>query len=93
MPVRYHSLGGRPNMQSAGDASDLKCRVPYYHVLYKATRSVTTLGRDLDHNFSLIVSGIHLDSMPLTNLFVCSAKVKVNIVWGRIRARWAKYPL
>jgi hypothetical protein len=39
---------------------------------------------DIDHNFSFIVSGIHLDSIFLTNLFVCSAKVNVKICVGQL---------
>ena len=45
------------------------------------------------HDFSMIEDRNILASKIRIILFVCSARLRVNTVWGRIRARWAKYPL
>src|ERR1700728_4131387 len=82
--VRYHSkANGRPIMQCAIPPGLIKMRV---QVIQHCTLQPQASERSENelHNLSFIDSGIHLVSILLTNLFVCSAKVNVRIYMLRL---------
>lgn len=79
----------RPSIQNSNARSDAAPCI----TLYGRFESMCECFPNIHYIFSLTIVGSTRSSNLRMSLFVCSARLSVRIVWGKILARCAKYPL